>query len=68
MIKKLFWEKIGYDLIEPRNTVMRWVKACINKLIEEKMVSGAYVEQNNFKEEVEPFMEQIKTVQKDFDK
>lgn len=67
MIKRLLWEKTGYDLIEPRNTVTRSVKACIDELVEEQIGSGTQVEQDDFKAAVEQFAWQIKTVQKDLD-
>ena len=59
--KTVFWEMIqgllknrtGYDLLEPRLTVMCWVKTRINELVEEEMGSGTQVEQDDFKAAVE---------------
>ncbi len=39
-IRKLLKEHTGYDLVEPRLTVTRWVKARIDELVEEEMGSG----------------------------
>ena len=67
MIRRLLREKTGYDLMEPRNTVTRWVKARIDELVEEEMGSGTQVEQDDFKAAVEQFAGRMETVQKDLD-
>lgn len=53
--------------MEPRNTMTRWVKACIDELVEEEMSSGTQVEQDDFKVAMEQFAWQMETVQKDLD-
>lgn len=53
MIRRLLREKTGYDFMELRNTVTRWVKARIDELVEEEMGSGTQVEQDDFKVAVE---------------
>lgn len=45
----------------------RWVKARIDKLVEEEMGSGTQVEQDNFKAAVEQFARRMENVQKDLD-
>lgn len=47
---------MGYNLKKPRVTVTQWIKAHIDKLVEEEMGFGTQVEQNNFKEAVEKFV------------
>lgn len=42
-------------MVEPRNTVVRWVKARIDELVEEEMGSGIQVDQDDFKAAVEVF-------------
>lgn len=34
-------QQTGYELVNPQQTVTRWVKAQINELVEEEMGSGA---------------------------
>lgn len=54
-IRDLLKDRTGYDLVEPRNTVLRWVKARIDELVEEEMGSGTQVDQDDFKAAVEVF-------------
>lgn len=42
-------------MIEPRNTIICWIKACIDELVEKKMRSNIQVIQNDFKAVVEVF-------------
>lgn len=52
----------GYDLAEPRNTVLRWVKACMEELVHEEMGSGTQVDQDDFKAAVELFKNRLEAV------
>lgn len=54
-------------MVEPRLTVMRWVKARIDELVEEEMDSGTQVEQDDFKAAVEQFAIRFNTVQTELD-
>lgn len=68
--KKQFWatirdllkEQTGYDLKEPRNTVLCWVADIGDELVSEKMGSGTQVDQDDFKTAVEQFAQRIKAV------
>ncbi|MCJ1348862.1 hypothetical protein MMC31_007095, partial [Peltigera leucophlebia] len=62
MIRDLLKEQIGYDLKEPRNTVLRWVADIGDELVSEEMGSGTQVDQDNFKTAVEKFAQRIKAV------
>ena len=67
MICKLLKDETGYNLQELRVTVTRWVKAHINELVEKEMGFGTQVKQDNFKEAVEKFGEQIDAIKKNLD-
>lgn len=65
--KIMFWAMIssqqtGYDLVNPAQTVTRWVKSQINKLVEEELGSGTEVEKDDFKTAVEQFATRMKMV------
>ena len=62
MISKLLKDRTGYDLLEPRNTVLRWVQQLTDELVSEEMGSGTQVEQDDFKAAVEKFRERIEIV------
>lgn len=68
MICQLLKENTGYDLKEPRNTVLRWVAKRVDELVEEEMGSGTQVDQDDFKVAVEQFNDRLKTVKKELDK
>lgn len=53
MIRDLLKEQTGYDLKEPRNTVLCWVANIENELVSEEMGFGTQVDQNDFKTAVE---------------
>lgn len=63
MIRELLKERTRYDLAEPRNTVLRWVKARIDELVEEEMGSGTQVDQDDFKAAVELFKDRLEAVE-----
>lgn len=63
MIWVLLKDQTGYDLLEPRVIITRWVKARIDELVDEEMGSGTQVEQDNFKAAVEQFAIRMNTVQ-----
>lgn len=65
MIWEFHKEYTGYDLIEPRNTVICWVKTCIDELIEKKMGFGTQVNQDNFKLAVEMFWDRLEILKAD---
>ncbi len=62
MISKLLTNRTGYDLLEPRNTVLRWVQQLTDELVSEEMGSGTQVEQDDFKAAVEKFRGRIEIV------
>lgn len=49
-------------MAEPRNTVLRWVKACMEELVQEEMGSGTQVDQDDFKAAVELFKNRLEAV------
>ena len=55
MIQELFNKYTRYDLLEPKSTVIYWVKAQINVLVKEKIGFGTYVDQDNFKAVIQIF-------------
>lgn len=61
MISELLKQQTGYELVNPLQTVTRWVKAQINELVEEEMGSGAEVERNDFKTALEQFVLELGT-------
>lgn len=63
MIRVLLKDQTGYDLLEPRVTITRWVKARINELVDKEMGSSTQVEQDDFKTAVEQFAIRMNTVQ-----
>ena len=62
MIRDLLKEQTGYDLKEPRNTMLRWVADIRDELVSEEMGSGTQVDQDDFKIAVEQFAQRIKAV------
>ncbi len=54
-------------MVEPRLAVTRWVKAHINKLVEEEMDLGTQVEQDDFKAAVAQFAIRFNIVQTELD-
>ena len=62
MINKLLKNRTGYDLLEPRNTVFRWVQQLTDELVSEEMGSVTQVEQDDFKAAVEKFCGRIEIV------
>lgn len=62
MIRRIFWEKTSYDLIKLKNTMIRWVKTCIDNLVKEEMSFGIEVEQDDIQAAVKQFIRQIKTI------
>lgn len=67
MIWRLLKDQTRYDLLKPTITVMRWVKADIDELVEEEMGSNTQVEQDDFKVVIGQFPIQINTVQTEID-
>ena len=67
MIGELLKQKTGYKLVHPMQTVIRWVKARIDELVEEKMGSGTEVERDDFKTAVEQFAKQMEEVAREID-
>lgn len=67
MIRDLLKERTGYDLVDPRQTVVKWVGARIEELVEEEMGSGTEVEQNDFKAAVEQFTKRYQEVAAELD-
>ncbi len=49
IIHDLLKQRTGYLLKEPKNTVLRWVANCDNKLVAEEMGFGTQVNQDDFK-------------------
>ncbi len=62
MISKLLKNRTGYDLLEPRNTVLQWLQQLIDELVSEEIGSGTQVEQDDFKAAVEKFCGRIEIV------
>lgn len=62
MISTLLKQHTGYELVNPGQTVTRWVKTQINELVEEEMGSGTEVERDDFKTAVEQFAERMQIV------
>lgn len=62
MIWVLLKDQTGYDLLKPRITIMRWVKAHINELVDKKMGSGTQIEQDDFKAVVKQFTIRINMI------
>ena len=67
MIRDLLKEQTGYDLKEPRNTVLRWVADIGDELVSEEMGSGTQVDQDDFKTAVEQFAQRIKAVDQELE-
>lgn len=61
MISSLLKQQTGYDLVNPAQTITRWVKSQINELVEEELGSGTEVEKDDFKTAVEQFATRMKT-------
>lgn len=61
MISELLKQQTDYELVNPQQTVTRWVKAQINELVVEEMGSGAEVERNDFKTALEQFVLELRT-------
>lgn len=59
--------KTEYYLIHPQQTIIRWVKAHIDELIEKKMESDIKIEKNDFQTAVEQFAENIVTIAQNID-
>lgn len=57
-----------YDLVEPKNTIVCWVKACIDELVKEEIRFGIQVDKNNFKVAFEVFKNQWKIVENEIKK
>lgn len=62
MIRQLLKERTGYDLVDPRQTVLKWVDAILDKLVEEEMGSGTEIKKSNFKATVEQLAERCQIV------
>lgn len=62
MISNLLKNHTGYELVNPGQTVARWVKTQINELVEEEMGSGTEVERDDLKTSVEKFAERTEIV------
>ena len=62
MIQELLKNQTGYDLVDPRQTIGRWVEARLDELVEEEMESGTEVEKDDFKSAVEQFTNRWQTV------
>ncbi|MCJ1470666.1 hypothetical protein MMC07_009312 [Pseudocyphellaria aurata] len=62
MIRRLLKERTNYDLVDPRQTVTRWVETRIDELVEKEMGSGTEVERNDIKAAVEQFAGRWHTV------
>lgn len=55
MIRKLLRERTDYDLVDPRQTITRWVETSIDKLVENEMRSSTQIERNAFTVAVEQY-------------
>ena len=62
MISKLLKNRTGYDLLEPRNTVLQWLQQLIDELVSEEIGSGTQLEQDDFKAAVKKFCGRIEIV------
>lgn len=62
MIRRLLKERTNYDLVDPRQTVTRWVETRIDELVEKEMGSGTEMERNDIKAAVEQFAGRWHTV------
>lgn len=62
MIRQLLKERTGYDLVDPRQTVLKWVDAILDELVEEEMGSGTEIKKSNFKATVEQLAERCQIV------
>lgn len=62
MIDELLKQQPRYELIYPIPTITWWLKAQIDKLVEEEIGSGIEIEQNNFKIAIEQFTKQIEGI------
>lgn len=62
IIWELLKDCIGYDLGELRNTVVCWVKACIDELVEEEIRFDTQGNQDDSKTVVEVFRNQWEIV------
>ena len=56
MIWDILWNQIGYNLIDQRNTVIKWISIRLDEFIKEKIGSDIKVERNNFKIFVKTFL------------
>lgn len=67
MIRGILKDQTGYDLKEPKNTVLRWVSDRGEELISEEMGSGTQVDQDDFKAVVEQFAQRVKEVDEELE-
>lgn len=58
-------QRTSYLLKESRNTVLRWVADCINKLMAKKIGSETQVDQDDFKAVMKQFAGRIKAVEEE---